>query len=107
METPTNARKLAEMARSRGWQVEVTEGRGAIVTTRAPEGFWPAESVAVRLRSPRDRVRAFGVWAQIGDAKTKFDNGVVLWRKGCKPQGGAQGRVGYQELRDAVSRDDC
>lgn len=107
METPNNARKLAELARSRGWRAEITHGRGALLSNKAPEGFWPAESVAVRLRSPRDHVRAFGVWAQIGEKKTKFDNGVALWRSGCKPDDAPQGKVGYQELRDAVSRDDC
>lgn len=107
METPKNARKLAELARSRGWQTEITHGRGALLSDKAPEGFWPVESVAVRLRSPRDRVRAFGVWAQIGSKDPGYDNGVVLWRQKCMPDGAIQGVVGYRELRDLMARDDC
>lgn len=98
MGTPKNASKLAELARSRGWQVEVTHGRGAIVTSKAPEGFWPATSVAVRLRSPDDHIRAYGVWSQVGD-KTKFDNGQVRSRDGEQ-----QGVCGYRELRGLVER---
>lgn len=103
MDVPRNASKLADDANASGWQTSITTGRGALLNRNADDGFVVADSVAVRLRSSDDHVRAFGVWIKPDGAKWKFDNG---WAKARQPLWGGKNIApqGYRDLVGLVGR---